>query len=209
MNTTMYNLAKVDKVEAPTVENREDREELTLNERTNAEIIRVHRRRDIEEKRTLAPLKTLRPHHRSMARDVAAGGLRNRELAKLYNMTRGMISKIVTSPIFIAEVARIEADVEERAIEVREEIRMIAPRARMILAKTLASEVEDLKEHLSARRFQTGVAQDILDRSGAGKSADGGGGIHLHLSKTEEKHIHLMSDKEIRDDLFDILKEGE
>ncbi len=52
MNTTMYSVAKVDKVEVPMVEDRENREELTLNERTNAEIIRVHRRRDIEEKRS-------------------------------------------------------------------------------------------------------------------------------------------------------------
>lgn len=160
---------------------------------------------------SLEPIKKMRARHRSMARDVAAGGLTNVEIGKLYSMSKTQVSRIICSPVFIAEVARIETDLEGKAVEVRAEIRAIAPAARMVLAKTIAKEPDELTEDLSARKFQANVAQDLLDRAGVVKpNTDAGlGGLHLHLSKTEEKHIHLMSDKDLREDLFDLLKEGE
>ena len=153
-------------------------------------------------------IKCMKNHHRSMARDFVVGGLRNKELARMYSFSPSQVSIIINSPAFIAECSRLESDLEEEGVSVKEEIRLIAPLARRVLAKDLASDLEDLEYHLPARKYRAGVAQDILDRAGVHKGGDSGGG-DLHIHKHEEIHIHKMSDEELRDDVFDLLGEGE
>ena len=147
-------------------------------------------------------LSQLKSHHRSMARDYVAGGLRNKELAELYDMTESQISIIVNSPLFIAEASRLETDLEEDVINIREEIRVLAPRARRIIAREMGGEPDAFVE----RKFQTAVAFDVLDRAGGGlRPIPEGGGIHLH--KHEEIHIHEMSDEALADDVFGLVGE--
>lgn len=142
-------------------------------------------------------LLQLKSHHRSMARDYVAGGLRNKELAELYDMTQSQISIIVNSPLFIAETARLETEVEDDALNIREEIRVLAPRARRIIARELSGEPNEFAE----RRHQTNVAFEVLDRSGGGlRPVPEGGELHIH--KHEEIHIHEMSDEKLKDDVL-------
>lgn len=148
-------------------------------------------------------LKQLKGHHRSMARDFVAGGLRNNELATMYDMTPSQISIIVNSPLFVAEVARLECEVEDDAINIREEIRVLAPRARRIIMR----EMKDNPDNFAERKHQTNVAFEVLDRAGGGlRPVPEGGGIHLH--KHEEIHIHEMSDEKLRDDVLSLTEEG-
>lgn len=147
-------------------------------------------------------LSQLKGHHRSMARDFVAGGLRNKELATLYDMTEAQISIIVNSPLFIAETSRLETEVETDVLNIREEIRVLAPRARRVIARELGSEPTAFIE----RKHQTSIAFEVLDRSGAGlRPLPEGSNVHLH--KHEEIHIHKMSDKELADDVMEALKE--
>ena len=148
-------------------------------------------------------LNQLKGHHRSMARDFVAGGLRNKELADLYDMTESQISIIVNSPLFIAETARLEDTVEEDVMNIREEIRVLAPRARRILAREITGKADNLAE----RKHQTNIAFEVLDRSGGGlRPVPESGGIHLH--KHEEVHIHKMNDKELAEDVLSLVNEA-
>jgi len=144
-------------------------------------------------------INQLKGHHRSMARDLVAGGLRGKELAELYDMTESQISIIINSPLFIAEVARIEAEIEDDVINVRQEIRVLAPRARRIIAREMKGDPEILGE----RKHQTNIAFEVLDRSGGGlRPVPEGGELHIH--KHEEIHIHEMSDETLRDDVLNL-----
>lgn len=146
-------------------------------------------------------LNQLKGHHRSMARDFVAGGLRNKELAELYDMTESQISIIVNSPLFVAETARLETEIEDDVINIREEIRVLAPRARRIISRELGGEPEAFAE----RKFQANVAFEVLDRAGGGlRPIPEGGEIHLH--KHEEVHIHKMSDEELAEDVFGLIE---
>lgn len=148
-------------------------------------------------------IQQLKNHHRSMARDYVAGGLRGKELAKLYAMSECQISIIVNSPVFVAECARLEVDMENEVLNLREEIRLIAPAARNVLVEELIRKPTD--EKIQGRKLRIDVAKDIMDRAGVHKGTAGAGSLHLH--KHEEVHVHGMSDQELRDDVFDILGE--
>lgn len=148
-------------------------------------------------------IQQLKNHHRSMARDVVAGGLRNCELARIYDMTQVQISLIVNSPLFIAEVARLESELEESVVSVRDELRLLIPKAKQVITRELFREES---EHLADRKFQASVAFDIFDRvEPKGRDLPTG---DLHLHKHDETHIHQMDDDELRKDIFDMVKDG-
>jgi len=150
-------------------------------------------------------IKQLKNHHRAMAREWVVGGLRNKELARLYDFSTSQISIIINSPAFIAECSRLETDLEEEGLSVREEIRLIAPLAKRVLSEDLREDLDELAINLPARRHRAGVAMDILDRAGVHKGDNGGQTVHLH--KHQEVHIHQMSTDELRDDVFTLLEE--
>jgi len=147
-------------------------------------------------------LNQLKGHHRSMARDFVAGGLRNKEIAELYDMTESQISIIVNSPLFIAEVARLESEIEDDTLNIREEIRVLAPRARRIISREMVGNPDNFAE----RKHQTNVAFEVLDRAGGGlRPVPESGGLHIH--KHEEVHINGLSDEALADDVLSMVGE--
>ena len=65
------------------------------------------------------------PHHRKMARLVASG-LRPGEVATITGFSLGQISRIMGSPFFQMEVARIEGLQEEDVSDIRMELRQMS-----------------------------------------------------------------------------------
>lgn len=147
-------------------------------------------------------IKQLKSHHMSMARDMVAGGLQNKKLAELYDMSQSQISIIVNSPLFVAEVARLETELEDDVINLRQELRVLAPRARRIIARELGGDPKQFAE----RKHQTAVAFDVFDRAGGGlRAVPAGGEVHLH--KHEEIHVHQMTDNELAEDVLGLVGE--
>lgn len=154
----------------------------------------------------------LKNHHRSMARDIiAAGELRNKDLARIYCMNETQISIIVNSPVFIAELARLETEVEENICEVREDIRLMTPRAAQVLREELYREDNEelgIKLNHADRKLRLGVAQDILDRDGGKKKQGESASKSLHFHSHKEVHlVKKMSDEELEKDIFDLISE--
>ena len=79
----------------------------------------------------------VKEHHRSMARDIVCGGLRNKDVAKLYDMTESQVSIIVNSPLFQAELARLEALADNAVFEVRQRTALMVPKATKVLEEVL------------------------------------------------------------------------
>jgi len=158
-------------------------------------------------------IKQLRNHHRSMARDIVAmGELRNKDLARIYNMAPAQISIITNSPLFIAEVCRLETEVEESICDVREGIRLLVPRAEQVLKEELYKDDEDgeggKKLSLSERKLRLGVAADILDRDAGKKKMGESAAKSLHFHQHNEIHVVKdMTTEELQNDVFKLIED--
>ena len=123
-------------------------------------------------------ISQLWPHHRSMARSMVTGGLRPGELARIYGMSEGQISRIIQSPLFLEEVNRLEERMEVETIETRKELEARHGLSLEMIDKALLG--TDIK-------LGTNVAFEIFDRTGVGKAME------------PQKHVHLHAHKEIKD----------
>ena len=116
-------------------------------------------------------IQQVRPWHRALARAVASG-MRPGEICAAYGYTPAWITRIMETPLFQAEVARIESLAEIQAVDVREDLNSMAPRAVEVIDECLDGEDKKLK-------FE--AAKDVLDRTGHHKNTQN---LHLH------KHEH-------------------
>jgi ABC-type Zn uptake system ZnuABC Zn-binding protein ZnuA len=107
-------------------------------------------------------LKQLKPHHRGMARAQVAFGMKVGQLADKYDMTPQQITNITRSPLYVAEVARLETGADGEVAKLDEELKALAIRAVEIVAEDLMK--KDSSEH------RTRVAFSILDRTGYSKN---------------------------------------
>ena len=143
----------------------------------------------------------IRPWHRSIARAVASG-MRPSEIAAAYGYSNTQISIIMKSPLFEAEVARLEAQAEIIAVDTRGDMNRLANRAVEILDRETDQDPLDTQ----ARAKQVSTAFGILDRTGFGKAEE-------HPKENLHKHLHLhvekMSDAELYRDVIDMVDEGE
>lgn len=139
------------------------------------------------------------PHHRSMARSMVAGGLTPGELAVAYGYTPGQITRIINSPLFQSELARIEAGEEQDARDLRKEIMKMAERAVEVID-------EDLRIKEIGNKTRQAAAFDILDRAGFGTKKTS---IHVEGDMTfVRQDIHEMSTEQLHDEVMGFI-EGE
>jgi hypothetical protein len=159
----------------------------------------------------------LKNHHRSMARDIVAmGEIRNRDLARIYNMTPAQISIIVNSPVFVAELARLEDMVEESICDVREGIRLLVPRAEQVIKQELFNDdKEDVNGEfiplpLAERKMRLATAFEILDRDSGKKKHGESGAKELHFHQHNELHVapRDMSTEDLQKDVFELIALG-
>ena len=144
-------------------------------------------------------ISQLWPHHRSMAR-MFLEGMQPGEVATVTGFTPGQVTRILHSPLFEAELARLESQAEQEAVTVVGELKKMASRA-----------IEVLDENLQAgnisRELKTKTAFDILDRSGHSKRIDPQ--RHLHLHAHAHKKVGEMEQVELYEAVEDMLQEDE
>ena len=144
-------------------------------------------------------ISQLWPHHRSMAR-MFVEGLQPGEIAAITGFSPGQITRILHSPLFEAELARLESQAEIESQSVTGDLKRMAARA-----------VEVLDENLQAenitRELKTKTAFDVLDRAGHGKKME----IqrHLHAHAHVHKKVGEMERGELYEAVEDMLQEDE
>lgn len=106
-------------------------------------------------------LKTLKPHHRGMARAQVAFGMKVKELADKFSLSPQQVTNITNSPLYKAELTRIESGADENARSLNDELKALAERAVEIVAEDLMSK--------EASQHRTAVAFNVLDRTGYAK----------------------------------------
>lgn len=156
-------------------------------------------------------ISQLKNHHKNMARDLIANcGIRNVDLARMYNMTESQISIIINSPCFIAYMSELESQVEENICEVREDIRLMVPRAAHVLRTELFHEpAENQPLSLSERKLRLTTALEVLDRDSGRKKHGESASKHLHFHNHQELHVNSMSTQDLQRDIFDLISDDE
>lgn len=144
-------------------------------------------------------ISQLWPHHRSMAR-MFLEGMQPSEVALVTGFSPGQITRILHSPLFEAELARLEGQAEVELISVGNELKRMAVRAIEVLD-------ENLQAENVSRELKTKTAFDVLDRSGHIKKVDPQ--RHLHLHAHAHKKVQEMEQVELYDAVEDMLNEDE
>lgn len=156
-------------------------------------------------------IQQLKNHHKCMARDlIANSGIRNVDLARMYNMTESQISIIVNSPCFQAYMNELEDKIEENICEVREDIRLMVPRAAHVLRSELYHEPpENQPLSLQERKLRLSTALEVLDRDSGRKKHGESASKHLHFHQHQEVHLEKMSTQDLQRDIFDLISDEE
>lgn len=144
-------------------------------------------------------ISQLWPHHRSMAR-MFLEGMQPGEVALVTGFTPGQITRILHSPLFEAELARLESQAEQEVVSSGNDLKRMASRAIEVLDENLHS--QDI-----SRELKTKTAFDILDRSGHSKRVDPQ--RHLHLHAHAHQKVKEMGQVELYETVEDLLNEDE
>ena len=161
----------------------------------------------------------MKNHHRSMARDVVCGGLQNKDIAKLYNMTESQVSIVVNSPLFQAELARLEALADNAVMEVKQRTALMIPKATKVLQNVLdRAAPDDIVDEETGLLLQKApeadradlklgvqVALEVYDRVAPKAGPTSGGNLTLKQFNIDTRN---MSNEELRDSVFDLLREA-
>lgn len=139
------------------------------------------------------------PHHRSMAR-MFLEGLQPGEVALVTGFSPGQITRILHSPLFQAELMRLECQADDVAVNVGSDLKRMAVKAVEILDENLHSQNLD-------RVLKTKTAFDVLDRSGYGKRQDPQ--RHLHLHAHAHQKVKEMEQVELYEAVEDMINEDE
>ena len=113
-------------------------------------------------------IQHLWPHHRSMAR-LFIEGAQPGDIAKVTGFSLGQISRILGSPAFQVELNRLSEAADTNAVDVQAILREHAPRAAAVLVEDL---YQDPEGNDKARSSRQKAAQDVLDRTGFGRSLE-------------------------------------
>jgi len=141
----------------------------------------------------------LRPHHRAIARAMVAGATEV-ECCQMFDFSPAQMTIITNSPLFLAELGRLEAQADEIAVDVNKDIQEMAVRA----AEVLSAELDRESSGLGDRRLKTTVALGVLDRAGHSKKDQ-----PIHLHKHAHIHTESMSDEELYRDVLELTADGE
>jgi len=114
-------------------------------------------------------------------------------------MTPGQVSRVFASPLFQAELERLEALDEFAAFDARKELKLRQPKALEVIDEVLGN--ESLPSTTRAR-----VAFDVLDRTGVTK---GEAPKELHLHQHLHQEVKKMTDEELAKEAAMLLEEGE
>jgi hypothetical protein len=138
-----------------------------------------------------------------MARAVALGNRRPSELSEIFHMTPGQISRIMGSPMFQAEVARLE---EQFDLTIGHDL---AKDLKVMTETSLEVLDQDLNEtpmNMEMRRLRNSTALEVLGMAGIRKT--GGNTTLIKIdNNVSQKEVEHLSEDEIRDELVELTKE--
>ena len=135
------------------------------------------------------------PHHRSMARTLVSGGARPKDLAALYGITPSQVTKITNSPLFLAEVSRLELGAENEMSDIAQDMKRLSQKAVEIIDEDMHS--SDTDKHL---RNQTAFGVLKLTANKVAAS-------NLHLHQHIHEKVENMDESDLYKDVLDLIED--
>ena len=135
----------------------------------------------------------VRHWHKAIARE-AVKGTRPSDLALLFGMSCSQISSILGSPLFMAEMERLESQAEYEAVDVRSELEIRQGRA---------LETIDMALNCGDVKIAVATGFEVLDRTGYAKGAPMQKHLHLHAHGA----LDDLSDEDLAREAIDLLEE--
>lgn len=139
----------------------------------------------------IGEITQVRPWHREIIR-LAAMGKRPNEIALVVDLGKEQISRILGSPLVIAEINRLQELADYEAVEMVTAMKMRQGLALSAIDRGL-NQVDDNKAAI--------IGFELLDRTGFGKTAKH---VHAHAHAHVHKDVKEMSDEELLNDVLDI-----
>ena len=145
----------------------------------------------------IAVMQQVRHWHKAMARFAVAAGRRPGELARAFGITYAHASRVLASPLFQAEMGRLEALADYEAVDMRTELEMRLPKTLEVVDNIFDLAETDADGNTvavpPALRLKKDLAMELWDRTGYGKSPEVQKHLHLH------KHdgVEALSDEEL------------
>lgn len=157
-------------------------------------------------------ISQIRPHHRSMARALVAGGLTPKQLALSFGFTFGHVSRILQTPLFEAEVDRLTRMAEMENVDIRQDLAEMGERSLEVLDEDIHIAATDAEGNpiplgIRERYLRNKSARDVLDRIGLRKESNAPTSLHLH--KHDHRSVEAMSGEELREEVMDLVKTAE
>ena len=149
-------------------------------------------------------LTKLRPSHRSLARLLLTGHT-IKEASQILGLSYTSATRIANTPLFESEMVRLNDQADARALDVGDDLQVMARKALEVLDSDLHLEPEN--EQL--RRIRQSAAKDVLDRTREtakkGNDKGGSGSLEVNVTNIDVKSISGMQTNELRDAVFDLL----
>ena len=152
-------------------------------------------------------IKHLRPWHRSMARSVALGAQSPMQLADAYGFTPGQISRIMGSPVFQAEVARLSSEMDVVSMDVAKDLQIMGERA----LQNLDEDLNIVPTSHDLRKLRNITSLEVLGMLGTSKSTNSPAIVNniLNISSTDEhKDGEQMTERQLREDIMELVEDG-
>jgi len=150
---------------------------------------------------TTPTLVGLSQTHKSMARMHASGLMKPMDLARYFGYSETQISVIINSPIFKAELGRLDLQIEEATIDTAKSLQHLTPKAVSNLAETIGQDPGDLSE----RKHRDDISIQILNRTGYSVSTPPQKVSHLHAHLHQE--VRDMDKKDIYREITQLIEE--
>ena len=135
------------------------------------------------------------PHHRSMARALVSGGLRPKDLSAMYGMSTAQISVITNSPLFQAELSRLELDSECEMSDIAQDMKRLTQKAVEIID-------EDMHSSKTDKNLRNQTAFGVLKLT-ASKVAS----PNLHLHQHIHEKVENMDESDLYKDVIDLIED--
>jgi len=152
-------------------------------------------------------IQHLRPWHRSMARSVALGAQSPSQLADAYGFTPGQISRIMGSPVFQAEVARLSRELDIVSMDVAKDLQIMGERA----LQNLDEDLNIVPTSMDQRKLRNSTSIEVLGMLGISKSSNSPAIVNniLNISSgSEHKEVEKMSEQQLREDIMELTEDG-
>lgn len=145
-------------------------------------------------------IHSMRPHHRSMARAVVAGGLTPGQLAETFGFSVSQVSAILGSPVFMAELERLEERSEDVVIQLREDIKNLRNRAIEVLDEDLHIDPTNSDNRKMRQKAAISSLEFTLGKKEPGK-------VPGSVVVNQQYNFNNMSEEELRNNVFGLLED--